>query len=135
MGEVIVLNNRHRDRRRYQKKLAEVREGLWQRAEELHQSCLSLAMLGAWREWDEQTPVGEEVFFSEEALTQTSDKNVTGLMNLYVVLVDTIEWLNSGAGSATGDQGAEVVGRIGGEQSEDLDHRIRRMEANDEAHH
>lgn len=117
MGELIALKKRGGSRKSYHDAVDDVRSSLQNTAENLYSACVQLAMLGAWKEWNDKTPVESEIYIDEEALTQTSDKNVSGLMNLYEVIVDTIEWLTTGDSPDSSGSGGRIVGWICSEKA------------------
>lgn len=117
MGELLTLKRRGESRKSYHDTVDNVRSSLKNTAENLFNICVRLAMLGAWKEWNDNTPVGSEIYIDGEALTQTSDKNVSGLMNLYEAIVDTIEWLTTEDDPNVSESGGRIVGWICSEQA------------------
>lgn len=115
MGELIALKRRGGSRKSYHNAVDDVRSSLQNTAENLYSACVQLVMLGAWKEWNDRTPIGSEIYIDEEA--QTSDKNVSGLMNLYEAIVDTIEWLTTGDGSNASHSEGRIVGWICSEKA------------------
>ena len=61
---------------RYQEKLSEIVEQVSDISDVIYDNLFSLACMGKWKEWDDQQPIGTELFVDEDMIRNTGDKNI-----------------------------------------------------------
>jgi hypothetical protein len=82
MGEVIELERFRQDNEVYEERCDEVVEALLEMRDEVTLQAFNLAVAHAWKDWDEQIPVGTEIELSMMPLSECGDVRVRGLAQL-----------------------------------------------------
>ena len=112
MGDVSEFKKYKRDSESYRELIEEVRKTLDSMAGVIHSSCVQLAMLGEWKEWNDKIPVGAVININDRDLAETADKNISALINLYRTTMEINEWLDLNNSEEFKDIPKGVVGHI-----------------------
>ena len=71
---------------KYETRLKEIKDAVTTHAAEMRDCCFDLAMLKAWKKWDETIPLGTVVEFNDDMFLESGDENVTALMELVLAM-------------------------------------------------
>ncbi|HTP25706.1 MAG TPA: hypothetical protein VMK12_08610 [Anaeromyxobacteraceae bacterium] len=91
--KIIDLKKNVAAGKKYDERLAASLQRLDTVREELWNDLVALAMLGPWREWDEQQPAGTRVRFGPKELIESSDANVAALVRLHDRICEVVDEL------------------------------------------
>jgi hypothetical protein len=97
--KIIELKKHVAANKKYHERLAASLQRLETVREELWDDLVNLAMLGPWREWDEQQPVGTHVTFGAKELVESGDANLAALLRVHDWICETVSELRGGGGS------------------------------------
>ena len=79
---------------RYQEKLSEIVEQVSDISDVIYDNLFSLACMGKWKEWDDQQPIGTELYVDEDMIRNTGDKNIDLLLEIWDKIEEVKEKIN-----------------------------------------
>ena len=78
---------------RYKQSILETKEYLDEFQDELYSCMINIATNGKWKKWSDEQEEGTEFDFTYEMISNTGDKNVDLLVEIYDSILNAIEKL------------------------------------------
>ncbi len=88
MSRKIIQLSAYEKNEEYNQALAEIRSKLSDVEDDLFDACVQLAVLGKWKKWSDEQPVGSTVYFDGDMLKESGDENITILIQLLDYIAD-----------------------------------------------
>ena len=86
-GKIINFNGTAE----YNNKLSKIMELVDNLSSEIYEGLFPLAVMGKWKEWDADQPIGSKLHVDEDMLRNTGDKNIDILWELLDKVKEVVE--------------------------------------------